>query len=129
MSVTVAAVSASEQKPLKIDSKGDFFKFIKIDAKNDFFKFDSHKNKGNVLNNDKGKDLKVVRISKTANGGKVEMKKNGDFSYKPAKNSRHHDTIKDSFKYEIKDKNGKKDTAKVSITYKFEKHNNRYDDN
>ena len=100
----------------------------KIDAKDDKFTLNSHKNKGNVLNNDNGKDLKVVSISKTTNGGKVTMNSKGIFSYKPAKNFRHHDTIKDSFIYKIKDKNGKTDTAKVSITYKFEKHNNIYSD-
>jgi len=97
-------------------------------ANADTFNLSSSKNHGNVLSNDIGKEFKIVGTSKTTNGGKVTMNSKGIFSYKPAKNFRHHDTIKDSFIYKIKDKNGKTDTAKVSITYKFEKHNNIYSD-
>jgi len=117
MSVTAAAVGA------KADNNGpDNHAPI---AKDDHFNFDSHNIKGNVLFNDKGTGLKVVRVSKTSNDGKINMKSNGDFSYKPPSDSKHKDSIKDSFTYMIKGKNGKTSTAKVTITYKFSKRPNK----
>jgi thioredoxin 1 len=81
----------------------------------DKFSFSPSKYTGNVLSNDKGSGLKVVSTSKTMNSGKVTMKSNGLFSYKPASSSK--TTIQDSFTYTIADKYGKKSTAKVTINY------------
>jgi len=86
-------------------------------AKADTFKFDSSSKCGNVLTNDEGKGAKVVSISKTSNGGKVTMKSNGKFCYKPASCSKT-GTLKDSFTYKIKNSCGKTSTAKVTIYYK-----------
>ena len=81
----------------------------------DKFSFSPSKYTGNVLSNDKGSGLKVVSTSKTTNSGKVTMKSNGLFSYKPTSSSK--TTIQDSFTYTIADKYGKKSTAKVTINY------------
>ena len=54
-----------------------------IKANTDTFNFNPSLKSGNVLKNDKGSGLKVVSISKCSNGGKVTMKSNGSFSYKP----------------------------------------------
>lgn len=85
-------------------------------ARSDTFGLNPSKNCGNVLPNDKGTDIKVVGISKTKNGGKVTIKSNGYFCYKPASSSK--STIQDSFTYTIKNKCGQKSTAKVTINYK-----------
>ncbi|MDQ1253842.1 MAG: thioredoxin 1 [Euryarchaeota archaeon] len=82
----------------------------------DKFSFSPSKYSGNVLSNDKGSGLKVVSTSKTTNSGKVTMKSNGVFIYKPASSSK--TTITDSFTYTIADKYGKKSFAKVTINYK-----------
>jgi hypothetical protein len=116
MSVTAAAVSA---KPTD-----DHFSWFKTKAVDDKFKFDSKNNKGNVLDNDKGKDLKVVWFS-DAKKGIVTMKKNGKFTYTPFKSKEKF--IKDSFKYTIKGKDGKISSAKVTIVFenkKFDDHDN-----
>ena len=81
----------------------------------DKFSFSPSKYTGNVLSNDKGSGIKVVSTSKTTNSGKVTMKSNGLFSYKPASSSK--TTIQDSFTYTIADKYGKKSAAKVTINY------------
>jgi Bacterial Ig domain len=83
----------------------------------DTFTFNPSKHCGNVLSNDKGNSLKIVSISKTAYGGKVTMKSNGAFCYKPASCSKT-GTVKDSFTYKMKSKCGKTSTAKVTINYK-----------
>lgn len=85
-------------------------------ASPDTFSFSPSKYSGNVLSNDKGTGIKVVSVAKTTNGGKVTMKSNGIFSYKPASSSK--TTIRDTFTYKIKDKCGKYSTAKVTINYK-----------
>jgi thioredoxin 1 len=85
-------------------------------ANSDTFSFSPSKYSGNVLSNDKGTSIKVVSVSKATNGGKVTMKNNGIFSYKPASSSK--TTIGDTFTYKIKDKCGKYSTAKVTINYK-----------
>lgn len=85
-------------------------------ANADTFSFSSSKYSGNVLSNDKGSDIRVVSVSKTTNGGKVSMKSNGIFSYKPASSSK--TTIKDTFTYKIKNKCGQYSSAKVTINYK-----------
>lgn len=90
-------------------------------AKSDTFSLNPAKNCGNVLPNDKGTGIKVAGISKTKNGGKVTMKTNGYFCYKPASSSK--STIQDSFTYTIKDKCGQKSTAKVTINYKKSQQN------
>ena len=53
-------------------------------AKADTFNFSPSLKSGNVLKNDSGSGLKVVSMSKSSKGGKVTMKSNGSFSYKPA---------------------------------------------
>jgi thioredoxin 1 len=85
-------------------------------ANPDTFSFSPSKYSGNVLSNDKGTGIKVVSVSKTTNGGKVTMKSNGIFSYKPASSSK--TTIRDTFTYKIKSKCGQYSTAKVTINYK-----------
>ena len=85
-------------------------------ANPDTFSFSSSKYSGNVLSNDKGTSIKVASVSKTTNGGKVTMKTNGIFTYKPASSSK--TTIRDTFTYKIKDKCGKYSAAKVTINYK-----------
>jgi hypothetical protein len=86
-------------------------------AKADTFNFSPSLKCGKVLTNDEGKGIKVVSISKTSNGGKVTMKSNGNFCYKPASCSKT-GTLKDSFTYKIKNSCGKTSTAKVTIYYK-----------
>ncbi|MDW5550817.1 Ig-like domain-containing protein [Methanosarcina sp.] len=89
----------------------------KTDAKNDTFTCNC-KSKSccfNVLKNDKGCNLKVVKTGcyTTAKGGKVCMESNGKFCYtKPAscKNS-----CTDSFSYCVIGADGKKDCATVTI--------------
>ena len=85
-------------------------------ANPDTFSLSSSKYSGNVLSNDKGTSIKVASVSKTTNGGKVTMKTNGIFTYKPASSSK--TTIRDTFTYKIKDKCGKYSAAKVTINYK-----------
>jgi hypothetical protein len=106
MSVTAASVSA---RPVD-----DHFSWFKTKAVDDKFKFESKDNKGNVLDNDQGKDLKVIWVSKAKNGI-VSMKTNGKFSYTPFKSK--DKFIKDSFKYTIKGKDGKISSAKVTIFF------------
>lgn len=122
MSVTASAVSADQQN--NHDSKPI------IKAKDDSFKFNFFMHSGNVLSNDVGKDLKVIRVSNTEKGGKVDMNSKGKFSYKPPSNSRQK-IIHDSFAYMIRDKFGKTGIAKVTITYEFKKmgKNNYFGDN
>lgn len=86
-------------------------------ANADTFNLSPSKNHGNILSNDKGTGLKIVNVSKTTNGGKVNMYSKGDFYYKPASSSR--TTIRDSFTYTIVNKCGQKSTAKVTINYKY----------
>ena len=88
----------------------------KCKANPDKFSLTSSKYTGNVLTNDKGEKIKVISTSKTTNKGKVTMKTNGYFSYKPASTSK--TVIKDTFTYTITDKYGQKSTAKVTINYK-----------
>lgn len=88
----------------------------KCKANPDTFSLTSSKYTGNVLTNDKGEKIKVISTSKTTNKGKVTMKTNGYFSYKPASTSK--TVIKDTFTYTITDKYGQKSTAKVAINYK-----------
>jgi Bacterial Ig domain len=85
-------------------------------ANPDAFNFNSTKHCGSVLSNDNGTGIKVVNVSKTTNGGKVSMSKNGNFCYKPAHCSK--TIINDSFTYTIENKCGKKSTGKVTINYK-----------
>jgi Bacterial Ig domain len=85
-------------------------------ANPDTFNFNSTKHCGSVLSNDNGTGIKVVNVSKTTNGGKVSMSKNGNFCYKPAHCSK--TTINDSFTYTIENKCGQKSTATVTINYK-----------
>jgi len=87
-------------------------------ANADTFKFSPSLKSGKVLSNDKGSGLKVVSISKTTKGGKVSMKSNGQFSYKPASCAKAGTSIKDSFTYKIKNNCGKSSTARVTIYYK-----------
>lgn len=98
---------------------GGSCKVVKVDARDDKFTLSACNKCGKVLNNDKGTGLKVVTTGtiKTAKGGKVSMNSNGYFCYKPASCSKT-GTISDSFTYKVKDKYGKYDTAKVTITYK-----------
>ena len=87
-------------------------------AKADTFNFNPSAHSGSVIKNDGGSGLKVVKMSKTANGGKVTMyNSKGDFYYKPASSSR--TTVRDSFTYTIVNKCGQKSTAKVTINYKY----------
>lgn len=69
----------------------------KCKANPDTFSLTSSKYTGNVLTNDKGEKIKVISTSKTTNKGKVTMKTNGYFSYKPASTSK--TVIKDTFTY------------------------------
>jgi hypothetical protein len=87
-------------------------------AKADIFNFGPSIHSGNVLKNDGGSGLKIVKMSSCTNGGKVTMKSNGIFSYTRASCSKSSTTIKDSFTYTIKNKCGKTSTAKVYINYK-----------
>ncbi len=84
-------------------------------ANPDTFNFNSLNHCGNVLSNDIGTSNKVVSVSKTTNGGKVSMSRNGDFCYKQVSSS--NATVSDSFIYTIKNKCGQKSTAKVTINY------------
>jgi hypothetical protein len=85
-------------------------------AKADTFNFNPSAHSGNVLKNDIGSAMKVVSMSKTTSGGKVTMKSNGSFSYKPTSCSM--TTISDSFTYTIVNKCGHNSTARVHINYK-----------
>ncbi|MHB8101487.1 MAG: Ig-like domain-containing protein [Methanosarcina sp.] len=85
-------------------------------ANTDTFNFNPSLKSGNVLKNDKGSGLKIASISKCSNGGKVTMKSNGSFSYKPASCSK--TNIKESFTYKVKNNCGKYSTAKVTIIYR-----------
>lgn len=86
-------------------------------AKADSYKMTTSKHCGNVLSNDQGSGIKVVSMSKCASGGKVTMKSNGAFCYKPASCSKT-GTVTDSFTYKIKSKCGQSSAARVRITYK-----------
>lgn len=70
---------------------------------------------GTVLKNDQGCNLKVTSAGciTTAKGGKVCMKSNGTFCYKPASKK----SCTDSFKYCIKGKDGK--TSCTTVTLKL----------
>lgn len=116
MSVTAAAVSA---RPFE-DQDRD-----KIKAVDDTFKLTPKKNTGNVLDNDKGKKLRVVSVTMPKKGT-LSMKRNGDFTYTP-KESRDKIII-DSFRYTIKGENGKRSSAKVTIIFE-NKRKERGDDN
>ena len=86
----------------------------KTDARDDTFTCKSNSCCYNVLKNDKGSNLKVTTTGTitTAQGGKVTMQSNGKFCYtKSAKCN----SCTDSFKYTVKGKDGKSDTAKVTI--------------
>ena len=109
MSVTAAAVSADPRNDRDIGQK--------TKAVDDKFKLDSKHNSANVLDNDKGKDLKVIWESGAK--GKVDMERNGKFTYKPYKSD--DKIIKDSFKYAIKGKDGKTSIATVKITFENKK--------
>jgi hypothetical protein len=85
-------------------------------AKADTFSFSPSLKCGNVLKNDQGSGIKVVSMSKTTKGGKVTMKSNGAFCYKPASCST--TAIKDTFTYKIKNKCGQTSAARVTINYK-----------
>ncbi len=86
-------------------------------AKADTFNFSPSLKSGNVLKNDQGSGIKVASMSKCTNGGKVSMKSNGAFSYKPASCSAT-GTVKDTFVYKIKNKCGQVSAARVRINYK-----------
>ena len=86
-------------------------------AKADSFKMTPSLHCGNVLKNDQGSGIKVISMSKTTNGGKVTMKSNGAFCYKPATCSAT-GTVKDTFTYKIKNKCGQVSAARVTINYK-----------
>ena len=107
MSVTAAAVSA------RSDDQNNRM-MIKTKAVDDSFKLNSKYNKGDVLKNDKGRDLKIVWMSKPKNG-KVSMKSDGKFTYKPDRSREK--TLRDSFKYAIKGKDRKTSIATVKITF------------
>ena len=85
-------------------------------AYSDKFSFSPSKYSGNVLTNDRGTGITVVSVSKCTNSGKVTMKSNGIFTYRPASSSK--TTITDSFTYIIKGKCGQTSTSKVTINYK-----------
>jgi hypothetical protein len=87
-------------------------------AKADIFNFSPSIHSGNVLKNDVGNGLKVVKMSSCTNGGKVTMKSNGIFSYTRASCSKTPTTIRDSFTYTIVNKCGQKSIARVTINYK-----------
>jgi hypothetical protein len=86
-------------------------------AKADSFKMTPSLHCGNVLKNDQGTGVKVVSMSKCTGGGKVTMKSNGAFCYKPASCSAS-GTVTDSFTYKIKNNCGQYSAARVRITYK-----------
>ncbi len=86
-------------------------------AKADSYKMTTSLHCGNVLKNDQGTGMKVVSMSKCTSGGKVTMKSNGAFCYKPASCSAT-GTVTDSFTYKIKNKCGQTSAARVRITYK-----------
>jgi hypothetical protein len=87
-------------------------------AKADIFHFSPSIHSGNVLKNDVGNGLKVVKMSSCTNGGKVTMKSNGIFSYTRSSCSLTTTTVKDSFTYTIKNKCGQTSTARVTVYYK-----------
>jgi hypothetical protein len=90
----------------------------KTDARNDTFNCKSKSCCYNVLKNDKGCDLKVVKPGcfTTKLGGKVCIQSNGKVCYtKPAKCSK---SYIDSFKYCVKGKDGRTDCATVKINVK-----------
>ena len=86
-------------------------------AKNDTFALSPSKSCGNVLKNDTGNNIKVVGISKCSNGGKVSMKSNGAFCYRPASCSKT-GSVRDSFTYKIRNSCGQTSTARVTINFK-----------
>jgi hypothetical protein len=83
-------------------------------ARADTFNFSHSMQSGNVLKNDGGSGLIVVKVWKTTNGGKVTMKSNGVFSYMRASCSKTPTIIKDSFTYQIK-KNVEKQAMQTLI--------------
>ena len=116
MSVTAAAVSA--------DPRNDRDIWQKTKAVDDMFKLSAEKNTGNVLKNDIGKDLKVIKVS-LPKKGKLSIGSKGFFKYTPFKSR--DKTIIDSFRYTIKGENGKSSSAKVTII--FENKKTERDDN
>jgi Bacterial Ig domain len=114
MSVTAAAVSA------RSDFDDHNRMMIKTKAVDDSFKLNSKDNKGNVLKNDKGRDLKVL-AAWGAKKGKVSMKRDGTFTYTPFKFRSNEKFIWDSFKYAIKGKDGKISIATVKIFFEIKK--------
>ena len=127
MSVTAAAVSA------RSDFDDHNRMIIKTKAVDDSFKLNSKDNKGNVLKNDKGRELKVI-AAWGAKKGKVHMMRDGKFTYTPFKvrsdemfmrDVRSNEmSIKDSFKYAIKGKDGKISIATVKIIFENKKNDN-----
>ena len=88
-------------------------------ANADKFNLSPSKNYGNVLSNDIGNGIKIMRTSKATNGGKVTMYSKGDFYYKPASSSK--TTISDSFTYTIVNKSGQKSIAKGNYSAYWKK--------
>jgi len=77
-----------------------------------------------VLKNDKGCNLKVTTTGTitTALGGKVTMKSNGTFCYKPSsKCCSEKCSCIDSFKYTVKGKDGKSDSTRATLNVKCAK--------
>jgi len=106
MSMTGAAAVDASCNKAKTDARDDVFTCCK--SKSCCY---------NVLKNDKGYSLKVTTTGAitTEKGGTVTMQSNGKFCYtKPAKCC----SCKDSFKYTIKGKDGKSDTARVTLNLK-----------
>jgi uncharacterized cupredoxin-like copper-binding protein len=114
MSVTAAAVSADQR------NDNIFMQKTQVKAVDDTFKLNSKDNTGNVLRNDKGKDLKVKAVWGAK--GKVTMQRDGKFTYKPFRSN--DKVIKDSFKYMIIGKNGKTSIATVKIIFENKKMDN-----
>jgi|BarGraNGADG00212_2_1021979.scaffolds.fasta_scaffold132395_1 hypothetical protein len=118
MSVTAAAVSASQgsQNPWAPHEQQ-----IKVKANNDVFRLNIFKSNGNVLKNDKGKDLRVLWYTDAKKGKIFLNKKTGSFSYKLDKRYSREHVIVDSFKYTIIGKDRKTDSAKVTIIFENKK--------
>jgi hypothetical protein len=87
-------------------------------AKADTFNLCPSIHDGNVLKNDIGSGIKVVKMSSCANGGKVTMKSNGIFSYTRSSCSITTTPVRDSFTYTIKNTCGQTSTARVTVYYK-----------
>ncbi|HOA70191.1 hypothetical protein SAMN02910340_02674 [Methanosarcina thermophila] len=107
MSMTGAAAACSSCSKCK----------VKTDAVNDKFTINCKSKSycNNVLKNDKGCNLKVVKPGcyDTKLGGKICIQSNGKFCYtKPAKCTK---ACTDSFKYCIKGKDGRTDCATITF--------------